>query len=397
MKLLQAAAIAVIFALLAGCWDRVEIDQRGFVVGVAIDRSPQNADPEKHYSVGERMLGTFQFIVPAGLKGSGSGEEGTSATRSYFNLAVKESSINALSARLATATSRAPYYEHLKLIVISAEVAREDADFADILDFFLRDNEMRRDMHVLIADRGAGEIMKEKPPIETYPVAFVESAIGNTRKSNYMVPVSRIGDIHGLMLGSSSFTIQRVRVKDGRISLIGAALFEGERHRLVGMLNGAETQGLNFLRNQVKGGIVQTEYNGKSIAFDLERASRSIRAKRDKLGRYTFDIRIRTEGTLTKSVRDNDLNNPENFEKLQTKFEEQIEKVAKLTIRTLQKEYKLDALGLGEYLRQNKYREWKPIASDWDRGENLFADAKIEVKAKVSLRRIGDINESERR
>ncbi|MGO4277101.1 hypothetical protein AB4Z22_45945, partial [Paenibacillus sp. TAF58] len=74
--------------LLTDCWDRIEIDQRGFVVGVAIDY----ANASKH-----KFKGTYQIVVPSGLKQSSQGQSGSgSSGKAYFNLQLKVYLINRL-------------------------------------------------------------------------------------------------------------------------------------------------------------------------------------------------------------------------------------------------------------------------------------------------------------
>ncbi|MBO7747630.1 Ger(x)C family spore germination protein [Paenibacillus sp. MWE-103] len=387
------------FALLAltGCWDRVEIDKRGFVVGVAIDKAKGGQNKDRSRSPGSLISGTFQFIVPAGLKSSsGSSGRDSNAGRSYFNIGVEESSVAALTAKTAARTSRSPYYEHLKLILISEDIARDDSKFSDALDFFLRGKEMRRDMHVLIAAGKAREILNVRPYNENYPVAYLESTIANTMKTNYMLKSSRLGDIHEHLLRDQSFTIQLVRKRGDGIALTGAALFDGTEHRLIGELNGETTQGLNFLTGQIKGGVIETAYKNTAITAELERAVRKIKLTGGDGRRMKFTIAVEAEGTMVKSVKNLDLNDPAVFRGIERQFEDEIRRVAGKTLQTLQHKYKKDVIGLNRFLYQNHYRAWKRVAPDWERGANLFAAADIEVTVRMNIRRIGDINESER-
>ncbi|QHW29739.1 Ger(x)C family spore germination protein [Paenibacillus rhizovicinus] len=397
-KGIRIVAIASLLSFgLTGCWDRVEINKRGFVVGVALDQTRQQESQEKDTIPGTNMRGTFQFVVPAGLKTSSGGTgQGAAAGRGYFNLGVVESSMAALTAMLAARTSRSPYYEHLKLIIISKDIARDDSKFSDVLDFFLRGKEMRRDMHVLIAENEASDVLNVKPLNENYPISYIESTITNVGNTNYMLHASRLGDIHECLLRKNSFTIQNVRMTQGAIMLTGAALFDGNEHRMLGELNGENTQGLNFLTDQVKGGIVETAYKDKSIAFEIIRASRKIKLVNNDNGKLKFAVTINTEGTFVKSAKDVDLNDPAVFNTMEKRFETEIVRVANITLKTLQQTYKKDAMGLGMYLFENHYRTWKKVEPDWEQGRQLFAEAEIEVSAHVKIRRIGDIDESER-
>ncbi|MBB3113293.1 spore germination protein [Paenibacillus phyllosphaerae] len=378
--------------LLSGCWDRVEIDERGFVTGVAIDLVKKKGEEANEESSAQQFKGTYQIIVPAGLR-SGGNESGGGG-ESYFNISASERSIMALTARLATKTSRTPYFEHLAIIVLSKDVVKgKSADLADLLDFFLRDNEMRRDVKVLITDGKASDIFNIKSQNEKYPLAYIESTLKNNFKSNYMLPPSRIGDIHEQILKDISFTIQKISHYEDGISLVGAALFGGD-HAFVGFLSGEETQGLNFMRQQIKGGVVETQMDEQIVDFEVERAKSEIHAYPDG-DSFRFVIKVRAEGALGKSIRNLDVAKLSTITAMEEAFAKKIEAVCYETITALQKEYNTDAIGLLSYLRQNHYRSWLKLKDNWDEGENLFSDAKIEVQAKVNIRRLGNINQSE--
>ncbi|UJF35033.1 spore germination protein [Paenibacillus hexagrammi] len=53
-------------------------------------------------------------------------------------------------------------------------------------------------------------------------------------------------------------------------------------------------------------------------------------------------------------------------------------------------------MGLGAFLYENHYGLWKKIENNWDKGENIFSKSQINVHATVLIRRIGNINQSEK-
>ncbi|HEY4392360.1 MAG TPA: Ger(x)C family spore germination protein, partial [Paenibacillus sp.] len=72
-----------------GCWDRVEIDERGFVVGVGIDipdEQEQGAAEEGNGFAERDYLVTYQLVVPSRLKRAGSSG---SSDQSYFNITLR--------------------------------------------------------------------------------------------------------------------------------------------------------------------------------------------------------------------------------------------------------------------------------------------------------------------
>lgn len=368
--------------LLTGCWDRIEIDQRGFVVGVAIDYT----NTLKH-----KLKGTYQIVVPSGLKQS-SGQSGSGGSgKAYFNLSTTENSMPALSSRLAARTSRSPYYEHLKIIVISSEVAKDEKSFADLLDFFLRNNEMRRGVQILIADGKAADILDIPTFNEPTPIDYITSIARNDRKSNFMLPESRIGDVHEYLVKHESFAIQTIKLEEKGVSMTGSAIFDGQTKEMVGFMTGDETQGLNFVTDQIKGGIIEAKIKNHNFDFRVERTNSKITMQQLSPTKFKFNIKLATEGVLDKSIAGYDPSNSETIKKLEKSLEDMVQVNTLKAIKKLQQTYKKDALGLGAYLYQNHYKLWKPIAHDWDQGLYLFTQSEINVQADVIIRRIGNI------
>ena len=52
----------------------------------------------------------------------------------------------------------------------------------------------------------------------------------------------------------------------------------------------------------------------------------------------------------------------------------------------LQKEYKADAIGVGEYISKFHPKVWKEVSEDWD---EIFSQMDIEVALTVDVRRRG--------
>ncbi|UKS30401.1 Ger(x)C family spore germination protein [Paenibacillus sp. HWE-109] len=373
--------------LLTGCWDRVEINERGFVVGVAIDFNKGN---DKH-----KYEGTYQVIVPAGLKQSNAQSSSMShGGQAFFNIATTENSMPAVAARMSSRTSRSPYFEHLKVIIVSSEIAKSKNIFPSMMDFFLRNSEMRRGVQILIADGQASDILNIAPNNEATPVDYISSIAKNIKKSNYMLPQSRIGDVHEKLIQTESFVIQTVKKVEDGITLNGAALFDGVSNQLLGFLNGEETQGLNFITEQVKGGVLESIFEKETVGFKVEGTKRKFIVEQLSPDHFKFIVKLSAEGVLDKSIAAGDPSETETLDKLQKSLEELIVKNANKAITRMQHTYKKDALGMGAFLYQNHYKIWKPIADNWDQGANIFAKTDIEVQAKVTIRRVGNIFQS---
>ncbi len=64
---------------------------------------------------------------------------------------------------MATRVARQPYYEHLQIIIIGEELAKEGIDHP--LNLFFRDHESRRKIKLVIAKGSAKDALRVKPKL----------------------------------------------------------------------------------------------------------------------------------------------------------------------------------------------------------------------------------------
>lgn len=394
--------------LLSGCWDRVEIDQRGFVVGVGIDEPDKKEDGEqgnekKDNQAQDKQMGSkqifkvvYQIVMPAGLSSNKDGGTGGGGNRAYFNMAVEENTMATSKAKLSQRLSRAPFFEHLKVIIVSESIARKPQKFAETIDFFLRESQMRRSTRVMVTRDKAMNILNTHPPDQKLPSQYLEELSDNTKESSRILPESRIGDVHEFLLKHKSFAIQAVRNGSRNYSTVTeAAVFNGTTNKLVGFLNPTETAGLNFLEGKVKGGQIKFSFEDRLGVFSIERMTRKLECKfgPDHLPSFTFHIEV--EGAVDEVFHAPDTLKEPTIDKMEAAVEEEIVKYMRMTTNKLQHQFKCDVMGLREYLFHNHYSWFRQHEHQWEKEGNLFSTRPVQMDVKVSVRRSGNINLTE--
>jgi spore germination protein len=374
--------------VLTGCWDRVELEERGFVIGIAIDTPEEGNEGEKQKTFEK----TCQFVLVGAMQNQqGGGSSGES--KAYINLSEKGDTMFEIGRMIASQTSRTPFYEHMKNIIISESIAKSD-EFANVLDFFIRDHEMRKGIHIMISKGQAKPMLNVEPHGEKLPVQHIISVSENDYRYGGMLPATRISDLHQNILEDQSFAVQHIMMEEQQIKVAGAAVFRGKENKLIGFLDEDQTKGLNLITGETKGGIIKTNIDGKPVVFELSRAKQKIKAVSLDKNKLKFNIEIQTEGFIGDTFLQQDFTQPLAFAKFQLKIAKEIERLAKDTVKTLQNDFKVDVMGLNQYLKKNEWKLWSEIKEDWERGENYFSKAEIEVSAKVNVRSSGTINKS---
>ncbi|WP_337101477.1 Ger(x)C family spore germination protein [Paenibacillus sp. YIM B09110] len=389
--------LSVSATLLSSCWDRIELEQRGFVIGVAIDVADKKKLEEHASGEGvQEFKITFQVVVPAGLKQSDK-SGATPSNKAYFNVHVNGRTMQEVLAKLASQLSRLPFLEHLKLIIISEKVAATKLGFANVLDYFLRNNDARRNVSVMIAKGEASRALDIVPQGERTPVFFINNIARNGRELMRIHKDTRIGDVHEYLLKRESFTLQKLTIKNLEASLIGASVMDGKTNSLVGFLNQRETQGLNYLTGDNDRGLIELQVEDNLIVFETERSQVRLTSEGTDKGNLKFKFLVEMEVVIAEAFERQDYLSELTIDKLQVKVEEEVVRLTEETIAKTQKIYKKDVIKLGSYLSENKPRLWSQLSDNWDSGINYFSKSEIKVKADVKIRRIGSVNQTEKR
>lgn len=366
--------------LAAGCWDRVEVEQRGFVIGAAIDLLED-----------EQLRLTYQFGVPGGMKTAG----GQSRQLPYMNISSEAHTVFKAARQMANETSRPPYLEHNRIIILSEAVAKSGS-LGDVLDPFIRDAETRRAAKVMVAAGEASELLSFRPPNEVLPAQYIDSAAENPDKSEAITPPTNIGDVHGFLLRHASFALPKITLEHNRVLTSGAAVFNGYDHQMRGFLNNEETTGRNFITGELKAGALEVRVDGEHLVFEIKKHKRRLRADISEPTRPEFDVTIEVEGNLGESHLENrSVLSPELLKEAERKAEQEVLRLTDTVIRKVQQTYKSDIFGMSEHLYENHYAVWQQLKDNWDHGVNYFSTCTIRVQPKVKLRVVGSIQKAE--
>ncbi|SFA87860.1 spore germination protein [Cohnella sp. OV330] len=390
---LRAPLLAVVFALLAnGCWDRVEINNRGFVAGVSIDTLPAEDGTEERAKSAAPYRICYQIVVPGGQSGDGESSKGSTG---YSNLCGKAASLSAFHQYATDKLSRPPFYDHLKVILVSDQVARKGTGFADMLDFFMRGAGVRRSIKILVAKGNASEALNSESPNEGLPASDIEKISGN-RSSLEKLPATQIGFIHERFMNETSYAVQSLETSDKSVLVSGSAIFDGKTNRQWGALNPRQTTGLNFLRGYHMRGMITLESAGSSISLNIYEIKSRIRADVRDPEHIRFEATINVVVGIRESSGTIDLVQKTVMDRIQHDAASEIESMIEDAVDALQHDIGKDALGLGEELKQNHPRTWEKVKSDWDQGKMLLSACEVRAHATVGIRLTGTVDQTER-
>lgn len=368
--------LMILLVFLSGCWDNVEIEERGFISGIALDLAEEQ---------GEEFEMTEQFVVPAGLGTPSDGGGGTA----YRNLSAVGQSLQEINSTIGRQANRIINTEHLDLIIISREIAETEETFSNVMDVFLRLQGMRRGILLAISDEKASDMLEIEPEHVKIPSQYIRELTENRKSSITTEPV-RIGNIQEAMLDNRSFMIPLLSIrKEDSVEYEGLAVFLGNTDQMVGVLEGDEAKGVNFIIGKNQEGTVTRRFEGELVSFRIIHGKSEIQLKNKDKDHLKFHVNIELEAAIAEYTGSRNLDTEKEVNRFEKVLNEEVKKVVEDAIILVKDEYKVDVLTFHDFLRMYHHDLWKEVEKEWDHGENYFSKSDITVDVKSTLVRAG--------
>ena len=404
--------------LLSACWDNLEVEERGFVSGIAIDtansRSNLDIEPtqlqqdgEQLFQQGEEMLNqnneenntqdnkyklTQQLIVPSGL--GQAQNSGGNTVPAFRNLSQVGNTIIEMNRDMIKQAGRVTNVTHLNVVLFSEAVATKEGVFADLMDIFLREKEMLRSVKVAITKDHAGDYLYILPENEKIPGMYISKLLENKSNLEIAQPLT-VGDVQSLLLSKKSFAIPILNiVNPTTINYTGLSVYNGKQNKVIGMLTGDNAKGLNFINSKNQTGTVNIIFNNHDITIEILKVTSAISLKNNNKNQLKFHITIEMDTGIAEQYGSLDIMNDTHYKELKKAFEKEIAKIATRTVSILQKDMQTDLLGLDTHLHKYHYPLWSKVKDDWEEGKLYFSKSDVNISVNATIEKPGNIIKS---
>ncbi|WP_377890203.1 Ger(x)C family spore germination protein [Alkalihalobacillus sp. R86527] len=364
--------LCMIVVLLSACWDSNEIEDVGLIIGIGLD-----------YGQNEEFSMTHQYVVPNNIQGM-QGSQGTG--QPFQNLTLEGNSFFEIIRENSLETDRPPNFTHLKSLVLSEKLIEEES-VRKLISFFLRDHEFRRTVAVFTTKENVATIMDVEPTKEIFPAVQIKELTQNNNKSLEILENTKFSDLSKSVSEDVSFVIPEIEINKNRIRLSGAAIISDENFKLAGWLDSKEVQGLKWITNTVKGGIVtlydKTNKNpDEHVVLEISKSNTHIHPSMEK-GELKVDVSINTTVRLGEDWHiERDVFKPGWNKEITRDAEKQIKQSTENIIQLAQEEYELDFLNISNWVRIKEPAFYEKHKKDWN---STFREVPITVKVKVDV------------
>lgn len=386
---LLAVALVITALMTGGCWDRKELENRGYVLGAAVDHvSPESKgryDLDRAFQQAGTRRYRLSYELPKVKKG-GSGEKSGGSDESIVFSAEGES-IFAASRAIASKLQLQIFLEDMQVLLISEDVAREG--IRDMFDVFARYPGMRRRATILVTKGRAEDFIQRKTKTGELNSLGYPKLANTSKKVPTMASVSEFGYFSEALRSKQGFTAPVVYMEKDEIKAAGAALFN-RKAQMVGIADEYETIGGKIWRNKLTQGLIVVSHPDKPetiVVFEIAESKTTVKPE------FSGDtVRFIVEGEFIGSLGENMPMEEKPFidEKSVNAIAQTV--ATELTNHTYATFTKLqtvhaDSLALGDLIRRKNPQYWEKIKDRWE--DEIFPTVEADVMIKVKIKGSG--------
>lgn len=421
-------AILIVFLafLLSGCWDRVEIEDRGYILALGVDKydpsdlnkyetreyidldrktqkfSPEQQkpdiktdqkgiDPQTKRKVKSPLptnKNEYKFALTVLFPNLRTiGKDSKPDEQRRFLFVRPTNNIIGIRNYLEREINKRLYYGYLKVVVLGRDLVDEPGYVREVLDALSRESDIPQNTFLLVSETTARDILNTMPLVQ--PVTGIHLFEISKNASIYgRVIDTPLSQVVNSFINSNCAVISRVEPGVETLKVAGAAVFKN--FRFVGWLDEKQLQIYKLLMGKAKHTFIDDlKYKSTHVPFITTEIQTKKKIKSEK-GRLKIVYNLRIEGEVIEFVFKSGykvLDDPMR-KYIQSELNKIIKKRADDLIYLLKYRYNADVLGIGDFISKHRPKDWEKLKKNWD---DEFKKIDIEVVTDVRLRRSGTI------
>ncbi|WP_340024006.1 Ger(x)C family spore germination protein [Paenibacillus sp. FSL K6-1096] len=393
MKVLSVCLpLLLLPVLLTGCWERKELNELAFVLGLGLDK------------VEDGYMVTMQVVIPSSITSQSAGGSGGSGVPVVL-YSFKVKTIYESLRKFNLLSPRSPYLGHIRVMVVGEELAREG--LAETLDVIKRSREPRMDFYVMVA-RGttAGNVLKVLTPLDRLPANKLFNSLDKSyRISSTTVAVTLDDFIEDLLYEGRNPVLTGVEIEgdpeaggdkanvertnpNTRLQYKSVALFQ--KDKLIGWMDDGITVGYNYIIDNVtKNTGYFKDKNGSLIVMEALDTTTKRKVKIIEGEPHIF-LSVKALCNVQEIEGPDKLDNERKIHELELKTQERIVERMEEAVKNITENYNVDSFGFGQSVYRKSPKAWYKLKEQ----ENYLAHLPVHYKAEVIINRVGTIDNS---
>ncbi|WP_371376591.1 Ger(x)C family spore germination protein [Sporomusa aerivorans] len=392
VRQVAAGLLVVLLCLVtAGCWDRRELQERGFVMAVAIDLAEDGqagGSALESYTRREGSKPLRLSVQVLKLTPSGGGSDQPKGEGKTYVLSNTGVAFHEMVRDMLGQTSKGLYFEHIQAILISEAVLREYS-LKQMIDFWRRDAEMRWRTRIFVIPGEAREVLSFQPPTgEAGGIFLAGVARLYTRNMNIASAQTDLGAISQVLDAGGDAILPRLEYKDNKVKVNGLAVFK--KDRFITYWDEYTIKGIRMIRGNLKSAVITLNcplHPGYGVTFEMFRHNTILEphVEGDKI---YFTLNTAWRGNISEVACQ------QYHDTLDEKFQEKAEELLAEEIThnisyslNIAQQAGVDPMNFARYLKAYEPETWNRIKDNW---EDIYPTIPLYVKARVSIQNVGE-------
>lgn len=376
MKNLKILILILLSILATGCWGIIEIEQRGFILSLGMDKlMEEDNSGKKMYEI--FIVNPDTAVAEEGkvLESTVVKTEGTSFNIGIMNLMEKY--------------SKMLNYEHTQVFLLGQNLLEDDESVKNVLDTLTRDRQFHTSMLIFMvpAPYKVDDVLEIKPKTKELTTNYIRGVADHETQSARISKILFHDFIKLVATNDGDTVIPVLKPTGDEIKVYGIGIIKD--YKLIGELDPEETIAYRWCDNRVKGGVIESVGQGYNPTFIYRKFKRKIKLEKVENEKVYLKYIMKTDGAIEEYTLDRRLADDDVIKKLENQMEEHMKKQCEDIIRKFQGEYKVDLIGAGDYLSKYHPKIYEKVSKNFD--DFFQNNLVIDVDVSIKVRRIGKI------
>lgn len=378
-RILRAAvSILSLMPLLTGCWDSHELDTMLIITGVALDESSSPDQVDITLQIGQTR--------PTSSGSAGSADANSQEESTILLKTTSDTVLNGI-AKFNRDSSHTLLLHHNQVLLLGSSLAGKGIEKR--LDLFMRAQQARMEVPILVADGRAEGVLSTKPEEDVISGLFLEHVLDEMSTVSPYYQVRMLDFVSKLLEETSAPMAPMLTVyQEGdqkKIKVSGMAVFKDDR--MTGRLNNDETLGYVWSMGNVRDSIVEAHNGSGKAVFRMAKLDciRDVSLRED--GGVKVELSVRATLNVVELSGLEKMTAEELLSCLEQMAQDEIQQKITGSFEAARR-LGADIYGFGTSVYRKYPKQWRAMKDRWD---EIFPDIELNVNARVRIPGIGQV------
>jgi spore germination protein KC len=373
--------------LLTGCWDRHEIQDRSFVLAVAIDLADEGLEHStklETFAQGGTPKPLRLSLQVLSLAPQTRGENKPSKTYVISNTGR---SMHEMLRDANGQNSKPLWFEHIQSIIIS-EAAVRKFGLTPLIDLFRRDAEVRWRTKIYITPQDARKFLDFVPPTGEAGGIFIGNISRQMKDLHIAGTNTDLGATSVRLDNKVDVVLPAIELSDKQVKVNAMAVFK--KDKFVEYWDEYTVKGAKLLLGIEKAALIAFQcplHPDETVVFEMFQQDTTVtpHIEGEQIS-FTIDIAMRGNISEISCSGDHDATDKTFMDKSEALFAQEVQRNIEHSLRVMQNAG-VDDAGFGRILKAYEPKTWEKIKDRWD---EVFPTIPLTTHVRVSLQNTGE-------